>query len=152
RAAGDRTFACAAGRAAGGVEARKLHPPPVGADGDKSIARIGKIETGPVQHSGDNPIEAVRSDHQVTTELPALRDEGGEGRIDLDLVDQFVKIVIGRSHQVDLAHQTLARADAAGDPIVLDLAPFGKGKSFENQIGNVSANNRSVEINEDEQC
>jgi hypothetical protein len=150
RPAGNRAFAGAAGRAAGWIEARKFDPPPVGARADESIAHIGKIETDPSQHPRDNPIEAVRSDHQVETELLALRGEGGEGWIDLELADQCVKIAIGRSDQVDLARQTFARADATGGPVILDHAPFGKGKPFENQIGGVLANNRSIEIDENE--
>ena len=52
------------------------------------------------------------------------------------------------AHQVDLAHHALARADAAGLPVLLDLAPGRRGEALEKQIGRIDRSDRSVEIDE----
>jgi hypothetical protein len=68
--------------------------------------------------------------------------------VDLDAGDERVHLRLARAHQVDLAHEALARADAAGLPIVLDLTPGGSRKPLEQQVGRIDRSDSSVEIDE----
>ena len=75
-------------------------------------------------------------------------DQVGKMRIERNLFDDSLQIFPARTHKVDLPRQALARADAAGEPLGLDSAPFRIGKALKDDVGRILKRNCSVEIDE----
>jgi hypothetical protein len=128
---------------------RKIDPPAVATDAGETIAHKRKRKAAALQHRRDNAVKAIRSDDHIESPIMAQRHEAGECGIDFQFCDHVVQIAIRRSDEIDLARQAFTRSDAAGDPFLFDLAPFGKRKSLENQIGGVLTDDRSVKIQDD---
>src|SRR5205807_6413550 len=76
------------------------------------------------------------------------RREAGEMRIDRGISGEGIERLRARPHEIDLARQAFAGADAACYPVGLDRLPGWIGKPFENEIGRVPDRNRAVEVDE----
>src|SRR5262245_38367685 len=100
------------------------------------------------QHRLDRAVQTVRHNGDVVSLLEAQINESGKARIDLDVCDKIVELSGGCAHEIDLPHEALARADEPRLPIVLNLAPLGRRKTLEQQIGCIERSDGSVEIDE----
>jgi len=76
-------------------------------------------------------------------------DQVGKVRVERHLVDDGLQIFLAGADKIDLAGQAFARADAAGEPLSLDCAPFRIGKALEDDVRRILKRDRSVEIDED---
>ncbi len=81
-------------------------------------------------------------------EAPQQTGKTGKAPIDLHGADERVHLGRRRTHEVDLAHHALARADPAGLPFLLDELPLGRGKALEKKIGRIDGSDGAVEVDE----
>ena len=68
--------------------------------------------------------------------------------VDLHGTDEGVHLGGRGAHEIDLAHHALARADAAGLPLLLDVAPCRSSEALEKKIGRIDRSDGSIEIDE----
>ena len=88
----------------------------------------------------------------TTSAWPSRRnkaDEAGKAGSISTRADERIHLGGRRAHEIDLAHHALARADAAGLPLLLDVAPRGSSEALEQQIGRIDGSDGAVEIDED---
>ena len=101
-----------------------------------------------IEHRLYRAIETVRYHRHTVAEPPTQPRELRKSAIDFDAGDERIHLGLARAHQVDLAHEALARADAAGLPVVLDIPPCRSGKPLEQEVRRIDGRDSSVEIDE----
>jgi len=111
------------------------------------ICVVGQVEAVPPENCFYCAVEPIGHDGDAVSEPSTEMSEGWEGRIDVDASDELVHFHLAGPHQVDLAHHAFARADAAGFPVLFNVAPGWSGKAFQQEVRRVEGCNRPVEIN-----
>jgi len=74
--------------------------------------------------------------------------EDGKFGIDFDTGHELVHFGLARPHQIDLAHHAFARTNAAGFPILLDIAPSRSRKTREEVVRRIDGSNRPIKIDQ----
>ena len=145
----ERAFAVARERRASGLGVRKRQPPAVAAAPLQVIGEIRNVDAVAVEHRADGAVETV-GQHEQRVALAAERiDEAAKTGVDLDRPDEGIHLGGRRAHEIDLAHHALARADAAGLPVLLDVVPRRIGEPLQQQVRGIDRSNGSVEVQED---
>ncbi len=106
------------------------------------------LEPGVAQDPLDDEVEPVGDDGHADAVALALVDEGGKSRVDAQLRHGVQDLGRARLEQRHLPRHALARADPPGLPVLLDLLPGRVGKPLEQEVGDVTRDDRPVEIDE----
>src|SRR5262249_54772930 len=128
---GEGALAVAGQGLAVAARVREGEPPAVFAVPLEAVGGEWQIETKAMQDCGDGAIEAVRDDLDGVPQSGAKGDKTGKPRVNCDAGHELIDFRWAGADQVDLAHHAFARADAAGFPVLFDVAPRGGGKALQ---------------------
>src|SRR5690606_22175857 len=126
----------------------KCQPPAPSPGPRQPIGAEGHVDAGTLQHGADGPVQSVGDDRDRVSQPAAKANEVDEPRIDLDFIDEAIEFFGSGPDEIDLADHTLARADEAGFPLLLDLHPARISESLEEEVGRIERRNRPIEIDE----
>src|SRR5262245_55045792 len=131
---GEAALAGARQGSAVAARVRETQAPAVCALPLQAIGIEGKVEVVAVEHGLYRAIEPVGHDRHAVTELPAQPRKPWKSAVDVDPGNERVHLRPARAQQVYLAHEALARADATGLPLLLDIPPCRSGKPLEQEV------------------
>ncbi len=146
---GERALAVAGEHLALAARMREGNAPVFTAGGFEVIGAEAQVGMpGILQHALDDEIEAIGNDGHADAAALAFLHERGEALIDLDL-GNLVEHGGGRgAQQGDLPRHALARADRAGLPLALDVAPALESETLENQVRGIARHDGAIEVDE----
>jgi len=108
-----------------------------------------KIQRGLPEDAADAVIKAVADDMNRRRPRRTRIEQHREARVDANLVEQAVDLILSRGHKRHLGSEAFPRANLTGQPRLLDLQPHWIRECIEDCVGRITERDGPIEIEKD---